>query len=121
MVKISEKRLKNYHKIYEQIYEDPFVSIADVAENTGLSRSTVSRYLQEMYADNILTGPSLCMTPHSDYTKYVYSLNFTDPFIVRRLKNAKKREIQKETIIQGCLSSRNQSQERFQLFWDKMS
>ncbi|MBU7012182.1 MAG: winged helix-turn-helix domain-containing protein [Theionarchaea archaeon] len=82
MDEISEKRLKNYHKIYEQIYEDPFVSIADAAENTGLSRSTVSGYLQEMYTYNILTGPSLCMKPHSDYTEYVYLLKFTDPFTV---------------------------------------
>ena len=35
-----------------------------------------------MYTYNILTGPSLCIKPHTNYQEYVYFLNFTDPFTV---------------------------------------
>jgi len=83
MGKITQtKRLKSYYKIYEQIYRDPLIYIAEISDNTGVSRNAVAKYLQEMYADNILTGPSLCMKPHTNYQEYLYFLNFSDPFTV---------------------------------------
>jgi len=83
MGKITKtKRLKSYYKIYEQIYKDPLIYIAEISDNTGVSRNAVAKYLQEMYADNILTGPSLCLKPHTNYQEYIYFLNFSDPFTV---------------------------------------
>jgi len=80
MDKISQMKRKSYHKIYEQIYQDPRISLIDITQNTGLSRNTVSRYLQEMYSQGILIGPYLRMKPAQNYREYVYLMNFSDPF-----------------------------------------
>ncbi|MBU7012679.1 MAG: winged helix-turn-helix transcriptional regulator [Theionarchaea archaeon] len=81
MDKISQmKRRKSYHKIYEQIYQDPRIPIIDITQNTGLSRNTVRRYLQEMYSQGILVGPYLRMKPAQNYREYMYLMNFSDPF-----------------------------------------
>ncbi|MBU7029447.1 MAG: winged helix-turn-helix domain-containing protein [Theionarchaea archaeon] len=78
----QEERMRNYYKIYGQIYEWPIMSLLDIAVNTGLSRNTVSKYLQEMYTKNIIVGPHLRMNPSSNYREYVYLLNFADPWLV---------------------------------------
>jgi len=85
MGKISQKeRMKNYYKIFEQIYGDPVMSLYDIAANTELSRNTVSKYLREMYAKSIIRGPSLRLKPTQTYREYVYLLNFSDPWKVFR-------------------------------------
>jgi len=44
MGKISQgERMKNYYRIFEQIYGDPVMSLYDIAANTELSRNTVSK------------------------------------------------------------------------------
>jgi hypothetical protein len=58
-------RLKIYHSIYEQIYREGQIPIWKIAQNTGLPRSTVSRYL------NMRAAP--------DYREYVYLANFRSP------------------------------------------
>ncbi|MBU7025561.1 MAG: winged helix-turn-helix transcriptional regulator [Theionarchaea archaeon] len=83
MGKISKKtRMKNYFKIFEQIYEFPTMSLNEIAATTELSRNTVSKYLKEMYARNILVGPHLRVNPHANYKEYVYLMNFSDPWMV---------------------------------------
>jgi len=58
MGKISQKaKMRNYFKIYQQIYEYPTMSICDISQTTGLSRNTVTKYLKEMYVKGILVGP----------------------------------------------------------------
>jgi len=47
------KKLKSYYKIYEQIYKDPLIYIADISDNTGVSRNAVAKYLQEMVAKQL--------------------------------------------------------------------
>jgi DNA-binding Lrp family transcriptional regulator len=73
------KRLKKYYKIFEQVYGSPLMSIYDIAQNTGISRNTVSKYVKEMYAQGIIYGPYLRMRPAVTSTEYVYLMNFTDP------------------------------------------
>ncbi len=86
-MKPGRKRIDYYYKIFEQIYEDPFLSIYDISRNTGLARNTVAKYLHEMYEKGILRGPSLSMKPASNYGEYVYLLKFTDPLVTMgRLK-----------------------------------
>jgi len=80
MDKISRMKRRSYHKIYEQIYQGPRISIIDITQNTGLSRNTVRRYLQEMYSQGILIGPYLRMKPAQNYREYMYLMNFSDPF-----------------------------------------
>ena len=83
MGKISqEKRMRNYFKIFEQIYHEPTMPIYDISENAHLSRNTVSTYLNDMYASGIVIGPQIRMAPAPNYREYIYLLNFKDPFHV---------------------------------------
>ncbi|MGD2251146.1 MAG: winged helix-turn-helix transcriptional regulator, partial [Candidatus Methanofastidiosia archaeon] len=60
MGKITKKRqLENCYKIYEQVYHENTMSIHEIAQNTGLSRNTVAKYLKKMYKKDILRGPYL--------------------------------------------------------------
>ncbi|KYK30080.1 MAG: hypothetical protein AYK19_18755 [Theionarchaea archaeon DG-70-1] len=77
----QDRRLKHYHKIFEQIYESPLIPLHDISINTGLSRNTVSKYLKDMYARDIIQGPYIRMKPALNYREYVYLMNFTDPWI----------------------------------------
>ncbi|MBU7015876.1 MAG: winged helix-turn-helix domain-containing protein [Theionarchaea archaeon] len=80
MSRISiEKRLPKYHKIYEQIYEDPSIPLYQIMKNTGISRSTVSRYLIEMYGLSILKGPLIFVKPAQNYHQYAAFLKFEHP------------------------------------------
>ena len=79
MGKISQKKLKSYYRIYEQIYENPLISLYDIAVNTGLARGSVTRYAKEMYEKGIICGPRMCMKSARNYNEYVYLVNFRDP------------------------------------------
>ncbi|MBU7025724.1 MAG: winged helix-turn-helix domain-containing protein [Theionarchaea archaeon] len=43
-------KMTYYYRIYEHLYEVATMSIQDIAENTGLSRITVSKYMKDMYS-----------------------------------------------------------------------
>ena len=80
MGKISQiKKLENYYQIFEQIYEEPLMTVHDIAENTKLSRNTVAHYLKYMYEHQIMVGPHICMRPAVNYAEYVYLMNFEHP------------------------------------------
>ena len=70
---------ESYYKIYEQIYENPWISLYDIAVNTKLSRNTVSKYLKEMYSQSIIVGPHLYVNPSTNCKEHVYLLNFDSP------------------------------------------
>jgi hypothetical protein len=72
-------RLRVYHSIYEQIYREGQIPIWKISQNTGLPRSTTSRYVSEMYEQKILVGPYLSMRAAPDYREYVYLVNFRNP------------------------------------------
>jgi hypothetical protein len=72
-------KLKTYHSIYEQIYREGQIPIWKIAQNTGLPRSTTSRYISEMYEQKILVGPYLSMRAAPNYREYVYLANFRNP------------------------------------------
>jgi DNA-binding Lrp family transcriptional regulator len=72
-------KLKTYHSIYEQIYREGQIPIWKIAQNTGLPRSTTTRYVREMYEQKILVGPYLSMRAAPDYREYVYLANFRNP------------------------------------------
>ncbi|MBU7030270.1 MAG: winged helix-turn-helix domain-containing protein [Theionarchaea archaeon] len=73
------KKLKDYHKIYEQVYENPSIPLYQITKNTGISRSTASRYLQEMYKMSIMKGPFIFVRPAQNYRLYVAFLEFEHP------------------------------------------
>ncbi len=72
--KSQAQRRKGYYKIYEQIYKDPFMLVYEIAQNIGLSRNTVTKYLQEMYTSGVVVGPYLEMKPARTYKEYVHLL-----------------------------------------------
>lgn len=83
MGKIShDKRKENYFKIFEQIFEEPTMSIYDISQNSGLSRNTIAKYLNEMYERGVLVGPQMRMKPAPNYREYMYLMNFRNPFQV---------------------------------------
>ena len=84
---IFKKTLDRYFQIYEQIYEDPFIPLYQITKNTKVSRSTVFRYVKEMYKLSILQGPFISVKPAENYHQYAYFLMVNDPLTVyRRLK-----------------------------------
>ena len=80
MDRVPEKKIKDYYKIYEQIYEDPTISLIELSNKTKMSRNTISKYLHEMYEKKVLVGPYLDMKSCFNYMEYVYLMNFSDPF-----------------------------------------
>jgi hypothetical protein len=78
------EKLSNYHKIYEQLYEDPFIPTDAIARNIHLSRGTVSKYIREMYEKKILIGPHLHLKPTTNYSRYMGLYRFSDPLSVYR-------------------------------------
>lgn len=80
MSKISiMKRLPKYHKIYEQIFEDPFLPMYQMTKSTGISRSTISRHVIEMCELSIMKGPMIFLKPAQDYHQYAFFLTFEHP------------------------------------------
>ncbi len=77
--KTQMKRVKSYHRIFEQIYKNNESFIYEIAKKTKLARNTVSKYLGEMYEKTVITGPRLEMKSTSTYKEYVYLMNFDDP------------------------------------------
>jgi hypothetical protein len=77
---IKQKKPRDFHKIYAQISVTPGIPIYEIADNTNLSRNTVSKYLLEMYRDTVLVGPQIRVLPSPNYREYLYLLNFKNPF-----------------------------------------
>ena len=73
------RKLEDYYTIFEQVYEEPGITIFDIAQNTGISRNTVAQYLKDMYEHQIIVGPHICMRPAVNYAEYVYLMNFENP------------------------------------------
>jgi hypothetical protein len=82
MEKTQNKKIRNYFRIYEQIFDDSTICIRDIAKNTRLARNTVSKYLKEMYNRNIMKGPSISLKSAPNYKEYIYLMNFDDPSTV---------------------------------------
>jgi hypothetical protein len=79
MSRITEKRLGDYYKVYEEIFKEPAESVDKIAQSTGIPRSTVSRYLTEMYESSTLRGPAIFLKPAKNYYQYVYFFAVDDP------------------------------------------
>jgi len=57
---MDRKKLEKCYLIYEQIFNDPKISIYALGKNTRMSRNTVFKYLKEMIAPDVGKG----MNPH---------------------------------------------------------
>jgi hypothetical protein len=79
MSRITEKRLGDYYRIYEEIFKEPTESVQKIAQNTGISKNTVSQYLTEMYESSILRGPAIFLKPAKNYYQHVYFFAVDNP------------------------------------------
>jgi DNA-binding Lrp family transcriptional regulator len=79
MSRITKKKLGDYYRIYEEIFKEPTEPVQKIAQNTGIPRNTVSRYLKEMYESSILRGPAIFLKPARNYYQYVYFLAVDNP------------------------------------------
>jgi hypothetical protein len=79
-VHLWEKKQARFHKIYAQVSSSPGIPIYEIADTTGMSRNTVSKYLLEMYRDAVLIGPQIRLLPAPNYKEYIYLMNFKNPF-----------------------------------------
>jgi len=53
-----------------------------IARSTGIPRSSVSRYLEEMYERSIIRGPQIFVKPAQNYHLYASFCQFKDPYTV---------------------------------------
>ncbi|MGD2247667.1 MAG: hypothetical protein PVF58_04615 [Candidatus Methanofastidiosia archaeon] len=77
-----EKKVPVYHKIYEQMHEEPLICFYEIGENIGVSRSSTTRYIKEMYHLSILDGPRIFLNPAKNYHQFAYLLQCEDPLSV---------------------------------------
>lgn len=73
----AKKKLEKHFKIYEQIYENPFILRSEIGENTGLSHRTVTRCLDEM--STVIYGPVISLKPALNYREHAYFLHVDNP------------------------------------------
>jgi hypothetical protein len=80
MARIPQTIRNEYHyEIFEQIRSNPAVPTYEIGQNIGISRNTVHKYLEEMYAQEIMKGPSIELKAAPDYKEYIYLMNFDGP------------------------------------------
>ncbi len=76
--------LERYLRIYNHLYTDPFIRLYKM-KNVGVSRSSVSQYLREMYELSIIKGPMILLKPAVNYKEYVGFLRFKNARSVHAL------------------------------------
>ena len=79
---VSVRKRTKFHRIYEELCNKPLSSLRKITIKTGIARSTLSRYLLEMYRKFILKGPMLFVKPAQNFHEYVYILNINDHDLV---------------------------------------
>jgi DNA-binding Lrp family transcriptional regulator len=81
-MEIVTEKMEQYYAIYCQLYDNPFIPLPEIAQNTNMSEETVSQFLDEMYSDSILKGPMVFLKPAKNYQLHVYFLKVREPFTV---------------------------------------
>ena len=84
VVIIMKSQTKKQYCIYEQVYRFWTIPVCHIAENTGISRNTVSTYIHEMYTNSIMQGPYTWLKAAPNYREYLYLMHFKDPLHVYR-------------------------------------
>jgi hypothetical protein len=81
MSRVSQpKKIKDYYKIFEQVYQYPTTTVYNISQKITLARSTVTKYLQDMYTTHTIMGPQVRMKSTETYKEYLYLMNFSDPW-----------------------------------------
>ncbi|KYK38839.1 MAG: winged helix-turn-helix domain-containing protein [Theionarchaea archaeon] len=81
MSRLSKKeKLRRYHAIYDQIYQNPRIHIHEISKNLKMARNTISSYLKYMYESGILLGPELRLKYYPGLNEYICLAKFDDPY-----------------------------------------
>ena len=78
MDQIPAEHLDRYFKIYEQIYDNPFISIREIAQNTKIAKRIISRDLTKMNR-NFMYGPIICLKSVKNCHQYTHFLKVDSP------------------------------------------
>ena len=79
MDQIPAETLDRYFHIYEQIYDNPFISINEIAQNTKIAKRIIFRDLTKMNS-NFMYGPIICLKPTRNCHHYAHFLKVDNPF-----------------------------------------
>jgi hypothetical protein len=72
---VNEKQ-ERYYQIYEELYENPDISLSEIAVNTGIPEGECEKILDDMYAHGILI-PYMAVKSTSTCVEYVDFLEFS--------------------------------------------
>ncbi len=75
----KRKSLPKHYRIYEQICENPLIPSYQISKNTGICRSTISRYIINMYEHSLIKGPMIFVKPARNCHHYAVFLKFENP------------------------------------------
>jgi hypothetical protein len=75
-----DKNLEMYHQIYDQLYENPFLTAEDIAGVLKIPGPDVTQCVDTMYESSYLLGPVISVKPASNYRMYCSFLKVTDPY-----------------------------------------
>jgi hypothetical protein len=75
-----DENLHTYHQIYDQLYENPFLPVLDIAGVLKMPSPDVTQHVDTMYESSFLLGPVISVKPASNYRMYCSFLKVTDPY-----------------------------------------
>jgi hypothetical protein len=75
-----DDNLYTYCRIYNQVYENPFLTVEDIANLLKMPVPEVAQHVNTMYESSFLLGPVISVKPASNYRMYSSFLKVTDPY-----------------------------------------
>ncbi|MBU7025196.1 MAG: hypothetical protein HXS40_13625, partial [Theionarchaea archaeon] len=75
-----DENLQTHHQIYDQLYENPFLPIEDIAGVLKMPVPEVTQHVDTMHESSLLLGPVISVKPASNYHMYCSFLKVTDPY-----------------------------------------
>jgi hypothetical protein len=75
-----DESLYTYHRIYGQVYENPFLPVEDIANLLKMPVPEVTLHVDTMYESSFLLGPVISVKPASNYRMYCSFLKVTNPY-----------------------------------------
>lgn len=75
----ENEKIRDYYRIYEEIYREHTISSHEISVNTGILKNKVSKYVKEMYERSVLKGPFISLHPARNYRSYAAFCKFEDP------------------------------------------
>ncbi|MGC1121538.1 MAG: hypothetical protein WBA22_10640, partial [Candidatus Methanofastidiosia archaeon] len=75
-----DKNFHTYYQIYDQLYENPFLPVEDIAGLLKMPSPEVTQHVDTMYQSSFLLGPVISVKPASNYRMYSSFLQVNNPY-----------------------------------------